>query len=103
MTSETQDPRTCPDPAPHGPTEPTEWPRIGVFGAGAVGCYYGARLALAGAPVTLVGCGPHVHAIRAQGLVLHAGRQRRGPPVRVHTAPAGLAHAPGVPVFGDCS
>lgn len=93
MTSETQDPRTCPDPAPHGPTEPTEWPRIGVFGAGAVGCYYGARLALAGAPVTLVGRGPHVQAMRAQGLVLHAGGQRRVAAVSADTEPAALAHA----------
>ena len=26
------------------------WPDIAVFGAGAVGCHYGAKLALAGAP-----------------------------------------------------
>ena len=27
------------------------WPRVVVFGAGAVGCYFGAKLAEAGAPV----------------------------------------------------
>src|SRR5690606_15527448 len=30
------------------------WPKVAVFGAGAVGCYFGARLAEAGAPVTLI-------------------------------------------------
>ena len=33
----------------------TQWPRIAVLGAGAVGCYFGGMLARAGAPVTLVG------------------------------------------------
>ena len=52
------------------------WPRVAVFGAGAVGCYYGARLALAGAPVALVGRPAHVAAIRGRGLWLDSGGAR---------------------------
>lgn len=44
------------------------WPRVAVFGAGAVGCWYGARLARAGAPVVLIGRPVHVDAIRRDGL-----------------------------------
>jgi 2-dehydropantoate 2-reductase len=47
---------------------PGEWPRVAVFGAGAVGCHYGAKLALAGAPVVLVGRPAHVEAFRSRGL-----------------------------------
>ena len=39
-----------------------------VFGAGAIGSVIGARLALAGEEVGLVGRAPHVEAIRAEGL-----------------------------------
>jgi 2-dehydropantoate 2-reductase len=45
-------------------------PRILVIGAGAVGSWVGARLALSGAAVTLVGRGPLVEAVRASGLRL---------------------------------
>jgi 2-dehydropantoate 2-reductase len=45
-----------------------DWPRIAVYGAGAVGCYFGARLAEAGAPVTLIARPAHVAAIRSEGL-----------------------------------
>jgi 2-dehydropantoate 2-reductase len=44
------------------------WPKIAVVGAGAVGCYFGGMLARAGAPVTLIGRGEHVEAIRHAGL-----------------------------------
>ncbi len=47
-----------------------EWPRIGVMGAGAVGCYFGGMLARAGAPVTLIGRRQHVEAIARDGLFL---------------------------------
>lgn len=47
-----------------------EWPKIAVLGAGAVGCFYGALLARAGAPVTLIGRPGHVDAIRRDGLVI---------------------------------
>lgn len=46
-----------------------------VVGAGAVGCFFGAMLARAGHPVTLIGRPTHVQAIHARGLVLRmAGR-----------------------------
>lgn len=32
-----------------------EWPRVAVIGAGAVGCYFGGKLARAGCPVTFLG------------------------------------------------
>ncbi len=50
----------------------SEWPRVAVVGAGAVGCYFGGMLARAGAPVTLVGRpGPRsavIEAISRDGL-----------------------------------
>lgn len=45
-------------------------PRVLVIGAGAVGSWTGARLALSGARVTLVGRGPLVEAARSSGLRL---------------------------------
>lgn len=42
--------------------------RIVVVGAGAVGSFYGGRLARAGYPVTLIGREAHVRAIRSRGL-----------------------------------
>jgi 2-dehydropantoate 2-reductase len=52
---------------------PQRWPRVVVFGAGAVGCYFGAKLAQAGAPVTLIGRSTHVDPIRAGGLRFESG------------------------------
>ena len=47
------------------------WPRIAVVGAGAVGGYFGGLLALAGAPVVLVGRRKAlIDAIKANGLVI---------------------------------
>ena len=43
---------------------------IVVLGAGAVGCYYGGRLAEAGHDVTLIGRPAHVAAIREHGLTI---------------------------------
>ncbi|MCL5288772.1 MAG: ketopantoate reductase family protein, partial [Acidobacteria bacterium] len=52
-------------------TSPTDsWPRVAVFGAGAVGCYFGGMLARAGAPVTLIGRPEHVDAIQRDGLFM---------------------------------
>lgn len=48
--------------------------RVCVFGAGAIGGYIGARLALKGeADVSLVARGAHLEAMRARGLVLKQG------------------------------
>lgn len=44
--------------------------RIAIFGAGAVGGYLGAKLALAGEDVTLIARGPHLAAMQANGLKL---------------------------------
>ena len=44
--------------------------KIAVFGAGAVGCYYGGMLARAGHAVTLIGRPIHVDAVRRAGLRL---------------------------------
>src|SRR5258707_10224724 len=54
------------------PDSTAAWPRIAVFGAGAVGCYFGAMLARAGAPVTLI-CRPaHAAAIARDGLLFES-------------------------------
>lgn len=45
--------------------------KIAIFGAGAIGGYLGARLAKAGIDVTLIARGPHLAAIRDNGLTLH--------------------------------
>ncbi len=44
--------------------------RVAVLGAGAIGSYYGARLADGGATVTLIGRGPHLEAIQRDGLTI---------------------------------
>jgi 2-dehydropantoate 2-reductase len=47
--------------------------KVCIFGAGAIGGFIGARLALAGGDVSLVARGPHLAAIRAHGLTLRSG------------------------------
>jgi 2-dehydropantoate 2-reductase len=47
--------------------------RICVFGAGAVGSHFAVRLALAGHDVSCVIRGPHLEAIKANGLTLRVG------------------------------
>src|SRR5215470_14484690 len=49
-------------------------PQIAVFGAGAVGCYFGGMLARSGVPVTLIGRPRHVEAIQRDGLFVHGLR-----------------------------
>lgn len=44
------------------------WPTVAVVGAGAVGGFFGARLAAAGAPVTLIGRPGPMAAVAAEGL-----------------------------------
>jgi 2-dehydropantoate 2-reductase len=46
-----------------------------VVGAGAVGSFFGAMLARAGHPVTLIGRAPHVQAIESRGLLLDMAGQ----------------------------
>ncbi len=47
--------------------------KICVYGAGAIGGYLGAELALAGFEVTLIARGPHLEAMRENGLTLRVG------------------------------
>jgi 2-dehydropantoate 2-reductase len=44
--------------------------KVCVFGAGAIGGYIGAKLALSGEEVTLIARGPHLEAMKARGLTL---------------------------------
>ena len=46
--------------------------RIAILGSGAVGGYYGAKLAREGHDVTFIARGAHLHAIRARGLEVHS-------------------------------
>jgi 2-dehydropantoate 2-reductase len=47
--------------------------KVGVFGAGAIGGLLGARLAASGVDVTFVARGPHLAAMKANGVTLHSG------------------------------
>ena len=66
---------------------------IAIMGAGAVGCYYGGRLALAGQPVTLIGRPALVQAVTQAGLIVEEGGQRRIGHPAVTEDPAGVAGA----------
>ncbi|WP_259374360.1 ketopantoate reductase family protein [Calidifontimicrobium sp. SYSU G02091] len=58
-------------PTPSTPRDDATPRRTTIVGAGAVGSYYGAMLARAGEPVTLIARDAHVRAIAAHGLQLH--------------------------------
>lgn len=65
--------------------------RICIFGAGAVGGNFGARLARAGVDVTMIARGPHLEAMQARGLTVQAGEERihvRPSPPTTRAAPA---------------
>jgi 2-dehydropantoate 2-reductase len=64
--------------------------KICVFGAGAIGGYMGAKLAQAGADVSLVARGPHLAAMRENGLTLIEGGETVTVPVRAEEDPAAL-------------
>jgi len=67
--------------------------KILVVGAGAVGSYYGGRLALGGHDVTFIGRARHVQAIQANGLTIDSkvtGKHN----ARVHAAEAVFASTP---------
>ncbi len=55
--------------------------KICIFGAGAIGGYMGAKLAQAGAEVSLVARGPHLAAMRENGLTLIEEGERTTVPV----------------------
>ncbi len=62
--------------------------KICIYGAGAIGGYLGAELALAGCDVTLIARGPHLQAMRRDGLTLLSGAARRVAAVRCTDDPA---------------
>lgn len=64
--------------------------RICIFGAGAIGGYMGAKLAEAGAEVSLVARGPHLAAMNANGLTLIEEGEARTFPVNASDNPAAL-------------
>ncbi|MDA4847440.1 2-dehydropantoate 2-reductase [Hoeflea poritis] len=64
--------------------------KICIFGAGAIGGYLGAKLARAGADVSLVARGPHLAAMRDRGLTLIEDGERLAVPVSVSDDPAAL-------------
>ncbi len=59
-------------------SQPQEWPRIAVLGAGAVGGYFGGMFARAGAPIVFVGRKHFADAVNSRGLILDTlhGQQR---------------------------
>lgn len=70
--------------------------RFAVMGAGAVGCYYGARLALSGHEVVLIGRSALVEAVRANGLRLEIGGETRTAVVEAGEDAAAVAGADAV-------
>lgn len=64
--------------------------KICIFGAGAIGGYMGAKLAEAGAEVSLVARGPHLAAMQANGLTLIEEGQSKTLPVTVSDKPEDL-------------
>ena len=51
--------------------------KICIYGAGAIGGYVGVLLKLAGADVSLIARGPHLEAIRKNGLRLQIGKEEK--------------------------
>lgn len=64
--------------------------KICIYGAGAIGGYMGAKLAEAGAEVSLVARGPHLAAMQANGLTLIEEGERKTVKVRAEQDPAAL-------------
>ena len=64
--------------------------KVCIYGAGAIGGYVGAQLAIAGADVSLVARGPHLKAMRENGLKLRIGGEERVAKVTCTDDPAEL-------------
>ncbi|MGB7300360.1 MAG: 2-dehydropantoate 2-reductase [Burkholderiaceae bacterium] len=64
--------------------------KICIYGAGAIGGYLGAKLAMAGAQVSLVARGPHLVAMQDKGLTLIEEGQSHTVPVTAAQDPAAL-------------
>lgn len=67
--------------------------RVAVMGAGAVGSYFGAMLARAGADVTLIARGAHLEALTRDGLFVDSKHFQERVPVRVSGEPAAVRNA----------
>jgi 2-dehydropantoate 2-reductase len=67
--------------------------KIAVMGAGALGCYFGGRLAQSGAQVTLIARPAHVEAIRRDGLILESGGTKTPIKLDATTEPSGIRDA----------
>lgn len=67
--------------------------RVGVMGAGAVGCYYGGLLARAGHEVVLIARPQHVAAIERQGLLMDLPEGRIAVTLQAASDPAALEGA----------
>jgi 2-dehydropantoate 2-reductase len=63
------------------------------MGAGALGCYFGGRLAQSGAKVTLIARQSHVDAIKRDGLILESGGTKTAIPLDATTEPSGVRDA----------
>jgi len=66
--------------------------KICIFGAGAIGGYMGAKLAAAGAEVSLVARGPHLAAMQTKGLTLIEDDETKTVAVNASADPAVLGH-----------
>lgn len=66
---------------------------IAVMGAGSVGCYFGALLARAGHPVTLIGRTSHMQAISQHGLRLQTATEDLNIPITTNTEASAVAGA----------
>jgi 2-dehydropantoate 2-reductase len=67
---------------------PTTHPRVAVFGAGAVGCYFGGMLARAGVPVMFIGRGVQAETLARDGLFLDTLYFQERVAVKASTEPA---------------
>ena len=67
--------------------------RVAVMGAGAVGSYFGGRLARAGVPVVLIGRPAHVEATRRDKLFMDTTTFRERVAVEASADPAAVAGA----------
>jgi 2-dehydropantoate 2-reductase len=67
--------------------------KVAVMGAGAVGCFYGAKLGRAGHSVTLIGREQHVAAVQERGLILEMGGATHTVTAGATTDPSGIADA----------
>jgi 2-dehydropantoate 2-reductase len=64
--------------------------RICIFGAGAVGSHFAVKLALAGHDVSCLMRGPHLEAVKSNGLVLRVGDAEFAAKVKASDEPAAL-------------